>query len=194
MLQMNPQLSGKTTPGPSYLRQGSQDVWRIGSERNNDAEAAAAGPVRAADESAPAGMGRGAEAKSPDAGAASDLVSRFQHSYANGDLPALVGLFTADAIADERAGLAFLRRAYPDISAGVGERRVSISNLRWRTIPDRRLLGTGDIRISSRSSSFSAWRHAAGTIELELTPWMGDYKISKMVHHLAPDQKATNGW
>jgi hypothetical protein len=194
MLQINPQLSGKTTPGPSYLRQGSQDARHIGSGRSSDAEAAAPESVRAADESAPADGPRVVEAKSSDARAASDLVTRFQRSYANGDLPVLVSLFTADAIRDERAGLAFIRRAYSDIFARVGERRMSIFNLRWRSIPDERLLGTGDIRISSRFSSHSDWRHATGTIELELTRWMGDYKISKMVQHLSPDQEAANGW
>jgi hypothetical protein len=119
------------------------------------------------------------------AGAAA-LVGRLERSYASGDLPGLISLFTANAVVNNGVGSAAIRRAYSDALSGSGKRRLSISNLRWRTGQGEKLVGTGAIRLGSKPGAFSGWRYTAGTIELELVPWMGDYKIARMIHRISP--------
>lgn len=64
---------------------------------------------------------------------------------------------------------------------------MSISGLRWSSTQYQRLLGRDAIRVSTQSGSQARWRDATGTLEIEFVPWMGDYKISRMIHHLSPN-------
>lgn len=177
LLQISPQLTDRNNPGPSYLHQGDDNAGIVRGARPAEGEEAQA-----------------ATTIPPGARAASDIIAQLQWSYENGDLAALVSLFTADAISNDGAGLAFVTRAFSDIFASTGERRMSIFNLKWRTMHDQRLLGTGDIRIGIRPASSSAWSHATGTVEFALVPWMGGYKISMMVHRLSRNSEIKKGW
>jgi len=214
LLQISPTMAQKATSGPSYLRQTDAGVRQAQTDRgapegSDSAPSRAAlptsaigameetprtEPARAADESAAGAEIGAATAISPGTGAAADVVARFEKSYARGDLVALVSLFTADAISNDGAGLAFVTRAFSDIFASTGERQLSIFNLKWHAMHNQRLLGTGDIRIGIRPASSSDWRQAAGTVELALVPWLGDYKISMMVHRLSRNSEIKKGW
>jgi hypothetical protein len=96
-----------------------------------------------------------------------------------------VSLFTANAVVNNGVGTAAIRKAYSDIFAQAGQRRMTIAGLTWRKAPDQRLVGRGTIRIGTRSGSQPAWRSTAGTLEIELVPWMGDHKISRLIHYLS---------
>jgi hypothetical protein len=125
-----------------------------------------------------------AQSTSPEG--VSRLIGRLEQSFAAGDLPGLVSLFTANAVVNQGAGPAAIRRAFSDLDTPAAQRRMTIAGLTWGAAPDQRLLGRGSIRISTRSGSQADWRSAAGSIELELVPWMGDYRIAKMIYHLSP--------
>ena len=64
---------------------------------------------------------------------------------------------------------------------------MSISGVKWSPSEHQRLLGRGAIRVGTRSGTQAGWRNATGDLEIELVPWMGDYKISRMTHHLSPN-------
>jgi hypothetical protein len=117
--------------------------------------------------------------------AASDLLDRLKRSYTNGDLRGVTGLFTANAVVNRGAGLAFIRRHYATLFKRDRQRQISIFGMHWREGSDERLVGTGQIRLSGRESRSSEWRRRQGRIELELVPWRGQYRINKMIHHLS---------
>jgi hypothetical protein len=119
--------------------------------------------------------------------AAEAFVGRLERAYASGDLSGLVSLFTANAVVNGRVGSAAVRKAYTDSVPGGGKRRLSISNLRWRTSDDQRLVATGAVRLGTKSGFLSGWNYATGTIELELVPWMGDYKVARMTQRISPE-------
>lgn len=123
------------------------------------------------------------EATQPPPGAIAQLVDRLERSFANGDLAGLASLFTANAVVDGGVGAAGVRATYADLLAQPGQRRLTITNLKWRHAQDQRLSGHGTLRIGNRSEDQAAWRDRAGTIELELVPSMGDYRISRLIHH-----------
>ncbi|MEA3275987.1 MAG: DnaJ domain-containing protein [Pseudomonadota bacterium] len=116
----------------------------------------------------------------------SDIISRLTRSYQNGDLDGFVGLFAANAQVNDGSGTAFIRSDYADLFSRVPQRRLSVQNLKWRPGGDAKLVGSGTIMVSSNGEGASGWRHSAGTIHFELIPWMGRYKISKMIHRLTP--------
>ncbi len=123
------------------------------------------------------------EATQPSPRAIAQLVDQLERSFANGDLAGLASLFAANAVVDGGVGAAGVRATYADLLAEPGQRRLTITSLKWRHAQDQRLRGHGTLRIGNRSEGQAAWRDRAGTIELELVPSMGDYRISRLIHH-----------
>jgi hypothetical protein len=113
------------------------------------------------------------------------VINQLKRSYTNGDLRGLTGLFTANALIDQGAGHAAIRRWYAAAFEQDRQRQISIFNLRWRQGPHQRLLGEGEIRLMGRESRASEWHQESGTIEIELVPWQGQYRIAKMNHRLS---------
>ena len=122
---------------------------------------------------------------SPGLAEAAGLISRLKRFYVNGDVHRLTGLFRADALVNDGAGVASIRRQFSAVFERDPHRRISIFDLRWTQGPDQRLLGEGRIRVLGRESAASEWHLESGTIEFELVPWRGDYRIAKMIHHLS---------
>ncbi len=118
------------------------------------------------------------------ANAVSTLLNRLEGSIASGDLPGLAGLFTANAIVDDGAGIAAVRSQYARHFSAAGQHRMTISAMKWHEAEHQRLVGRGAIRVRTRSGPGADWQETAGTIELELVPWMGDYRIAKMIRRL----------
>lgn len=114
----------------------------------------------------------------------SRLISQLEGSFAKGDLAGLVSLFTANAVVNGGVGAAAVRKAYLDLLTQPGQRRMTVVGVQWRSAPDQRILGHGTLRIGTRAGAQARWRDRSGPIDLELVPWMGDYKISRLVHSL----------
>jgi hypothetical protein len=167
LLRANPQLAQRAAPGPSYL---------LGVESPTDARGPGARPPAVRQPGATLDL-------SPDPGR---LIGRLERSFAAGDLPELVSLYTANAVINQGAGPAGILEAFTDLDGQAEERRMSVVGLTWRTAPDQRLVGWGHLRVSTRSGSRADWRSAAGSLELELVPWEGDYRIAKMLYRLSP--------
>ena len=121
----------------------------------------------------------------PGLAEATALISRLKRFYVNGDLHRLTGLFRADAVVNEGSGVASIRRQFAAAFERDSHRRISIFDLSWSQGPDQRLSGEGRIRVLGRESVTSEWHLESGTIEFELVPWRGDYRIAKMIHHLS---------
>jgi curved DNA-binding protein CbpA len=128
--------------------------------------------------------GRAEPAADPaHAKAISGLVGRLERSVSSGDLAGLTSLFTVNAVVGSGLGAAAVRNAYADMVGQSGQGRMTISGLRWRAGPHERLIGQGAIRISAGPQRGGS--EAAGTVEIEIVPWMDDYRISKLIHHLS---------
>jgi hypothetical protein len=112
------------------------------------------------------------------------FLSRLERTFASGDLAALAGLFTANAVLNNGVGAVGVRNTYSGIVGQAGRGRLTVSSLKWRTGKQGRLLGKGTIRISTRDASQRESGDLSGSVEIELVPWMGDYRISKLIHHL----------
>jgi hypothetical protein len=117
--------------------------------------------------------------------AASGVVRRLERSFANGDLAGLVNLFAANAVVNAGVGALAVGNGYSDLIRHSDDRRMAISGLSWRTGRHQRLVGRGAIRISTKRGSQRDWSEAAGTVEIELVPWMGEYRIAKLIHSLS---------
>ena len=115
----------------------------------------------------------------------SGLVRRLEQCFASGDLAGMVRLFTANAVVNDRVGGTGVRNTYTDIVGQTGQGRMTLSGLRWRAGQYDLLLGRGTIHVSTKRGPERVWSDANGTVEIELVPWMGDYRISKFVHHLS---------
>ena len=116
---------------------------------------------------------------------ANALVSRLKRFYVDGDVHRLTGLFRADAVVNDGAGVASIQRQFSAVFERDPHRRISIFDLSWSQGPNKRLSGEGRIRVLGRESVASEWHLESGTIEFELVPWRGDYRIAKMIHHLS---------
>jgi hypothetical protein len=172
----------QTSPEPTASSRRQQDPLATGRATS---EAPAPG-IRQPPRAAPAQTPDPARVTVPRSDAAVyGLLSRLEGSFAKGDLAGVVSLFSANAVFNNAVGSAAIRKAYADIFAQAGQRRMTISSLTWRKAQDQRLVGRGTIRIGTRSGSQQAWSSTAGTLEIELVPWMGDHKISRLIHYLS---------
>ena len=122
---------------------------------------------------------------SPGLAEAAGLISRLKRFYVDGDVHRLTGLFRADAVVNDGVGVASIRRQFSAVFERDPHRRISIFDLSWSQGPDKRLSGEGRIRVLGRESAASEWHLESGTIEFELVPWRGDYRIAKMIYHLS---------
>lgn len=129
--------------------------------------------------------GRGTGVDAANLRAASELVGRLERSFADGDLAGLVNLFTANAVVNGGIGAAGIRKAYREFIGQGGQRRMTLSGLSWRPGQYERLLGRGAIGISTRPGPQSDWSHAAGTVDIEIVPAIGEFRISKLTYHLS---------
>jgi hypothetical protein len=134
-------------------------------------------------------LGEREERQPADRGAwvrgASELVGRLEGSFASGDLAGLVTLFTANAVVNDGIGAAGVRATYNELIGRGGQRRMTLSGLSWRPGQHDRLLGRGIVRISTRSGPGEGWSDVAGTVDIELVPGIGDYKVAKWIHRLS---------
>jgi hypothetical protein len=44
------------------------------------------------------------------------------------------------------------------------------------------IVGTGTFRVGTKQTPGAEWRHASGSLRIELVPALGSYKISKLLH------------
>jgi hypothetical protein len=195
MLRVNPELAGGTAQDPPYLHGGEgpratiEPPGQAGGEpspRSNQGSLPTILDIRERPrDTAPQHADREPRGEVTPTQAVSELVSRLERSFANGDLAGLVSLFTANAVVNDGVGAMAVGNAYSDMLGQAGQGRMTLSGLTWRTGQHERLLGQGAIRISTRRGPQLDWSDASGTVEIELVPWMGDYRISKLIHHLA---------
>jgi hypothetical protein len=98
------------------------------------------------------------------------VLSRFEHGFASGDPTGLIDLFVSNASVNGSHGKAAIRQERAHAARETGE-RLSLSDLRWSETPDQRPVGRGTGRLGG-----GARAQSAGTLEIELLPWLGDYK------------------
>lgn len=114
------------------------------------------------------------------------LIARLERAFSSGDLPGLVSLFTANAEVNGSRGAEAVRRAYQSAAAGAQRPRLRIIGLSWRRLGDQRLLGRGTMRRGHQAERGTNPGGHGGPLEIELVPWMGDYKISRLTYPFAP--------
>jgi hypothetical protein len=117
---------------------------------------------------------------------ADDLVRRLASAYGRGDLPTFVALFASNARVNEGRGTAFIRKDYADFFARTPERSLQVQRIHWRPAADGRLVGTAVVRAEVRDRGSFRRRRLAGSLELELIPSGGGFRIAKLLHTLSP--------
>jgi hypothetical protein len=93
-----------------------------------------------------------------------------------------VRLFTPNARVSEGSGTAFIRQDYASLFSRTAERQLSIGKVTWRSAGGGKIVGTGAYRVGTKESPDASWRYASGSLRIELTPSMGSYKISQLLH------------
>ncbi len=111
-------------------------------------------------------------------------LDKLLRAYRQGDLDRLVSLFTPRAQVNDGSGSTFIRADYGDLFGRVKYRRLSINGMHWQVRKDGTLAGDGRLSVSGKANDGENWDHASGSIQLELVPWKGSYKIAKMLHKL----------
>jgi hypothetical protein len=102
--------------------------------------------------------------------------------YEEGNLNALVGMFTENARVNEGSGTAFIRDEYAGFFAETAVRRLTVAGLDWRAADGGRLIGTGFFISSAQGNPGGRWRYQRGELRIDLVPSMGSFKISRMTH------------
>jgi hypothetical protein len=110
------------------------------------------------------------------------LVRRLARLFENADFRGLATLFTVTAKTSNGVGATAVREGYKELFGTALGRRMIVSNIRWWNGANRQLIGEGQLRVGTRSFPWADWRYRSGRIELELVPWMGSYKVSRMAH------------
>jgi len=110
------------------------------------------------------------------------VIARLVHYYQTGNLKDFVGLFTANAQVSGGSGVGYIRSDYAQLFAEKPQRRLSVGGLKWQPGGGGAMTGIGSYRALTRKGPDDKWRTATGRLQIELVPWKGGYKISKLYH------------
>lgn len=114
-----------------------------------------------------------------------EVTQAFTAAYANGDLPALLGLFSADA-RNNRGGLQAIREDYASMFASTSRRALDLTRLRWRR--DASLAhGEGPFVASLRRHDEANDRQVHGRLNLQLRIVGGQWRIAVVRHENADE-------
>jgi hypothetical protein len=116
-----------------------------------------------------------------DAGA---LLARLESAYASKDPDGFSALFTPGARVNEGQGQALIRSKYADLFNRASGAKLSIRNVRWRSVSSGRMVGSGTISVSNQYRGSGEWRHATGRLDLELVRGAGGFRIASMIYRL----------
>ena len=128
-------------------------------------------------------------ARSPvSADEANALVVRFARAYGDGDLGALIGLFSADAVVDG-GGFTSAREGYAALFSQAGARSMTLSRMSWQRLDAETAVGSARVALTTHrpGRSRAASRRFIGSIELELIRSDQGLKIKKLMHRLAQE-------
>ena len=114
---------------------------------------------------------------------ASALVARLESAYAAMNADGFAALFTANARVNEGSGRGLIRSKYADLFKRTAGAKLSISNVRWRSMPDGRISGSGAISVGNQYRA-GGWRYAKGGVDLELIRDGTGYRIASMIYRL----------
>lgn len=112
------------------------------------------------------------------------LVARMEIAYGAKNADGVAVLFTKDARITGASGRANIRANYQDLFRRSAGAKLSITDVKWRAMPNERIVGSGRIAVSNQYHGRSGWRHAQGRVEFELRREAGEYRIAIMSHEL----------
>ncbi|UHD15501.1 DnaJ domain-containing protein [Thiocapsa bogorovii] len=124
----------------------------------------------------------GRPAATPEKDAA-NLVARLESAYAAMNADGFAALFTSSARVNEGSGRKLIRSKYADLFQRTTGAKLSISTVRWRSMPDGRISGSGVISVGNQYRG-GGWRYAKGAVDLELVRDGGGYRIARMIYRL----------
>jgi hypothetical protein len=128
-------------------------------------------------------VGAGSPAATPEKDAA-NLVARLESAYAAMNADRFAALFTANARVNEGTGRGLIRSKYADLFQRTTGAKLSIGNVRWRSMPDGRIRGSGAISVGNRYRGAGGWRYASGGVDFELVRDGGGYRIASMIYRM----------
>jgi hypothetical protein len=163
------------------------------SRRSEELRADPPAPSRASPPAQPARSVVGAPERAPNVAPsrpaatpekdASVVVARLEGAYASMNAGGFAALFTANARVNEGSGQGLIRSKYADLFKRTTGAKLSISNVRWRAMPDGRISGSGAISVGNKYRD-GEWRYAKGGVDLELVRDGGGYRIASMIYRL----------
>lgn len=121
-------------------------------------------------------------AESPQA-AANALSQSFIHAYAAGDLVAMMGLFSVDAV-DNRGGVEAIAQDYDKLFRATQTRDLQLERLAW-TMDDDRMTGSGPFEAILRRRGESTDQHVQGWMTIQAKFVDGHWRIQRLVHRNA---------
>ncbi|MFB1490603.1 MULTISPECIES: DnaJ domain-containing protein [unclassified Thiocapsa] len=193
---VEPVAQPKTAPEAPPPAPPVEPASRLSENLQRDAPAprrAAAAPTPAAPEQ-PARSLAGAAEPAPSAVAsrpaatpekdAAALVARLESAYAAMNADGFAALFTANARVNEGSGRGLIRSKYADLFNRITGAKLSINSVRWRTLPDGRISGSGAVTVGNQSRINGAYRYATGRVDFALVREGGGYLIASMIYRL----------
>lgn len=112
--------------------------------------------------------------------AASALVGSFTHAYAAGDLAAMMGLFSADAV-NNRGGVDAIATDYDKLFRDTQSRELRLERLAWTTSGDR-IIGSGPFEANIQRRGESTEQRVNGWITIEAKLIDGHWRIQRLIH------------
>ena len=120
----------------------------------------------------------------PAPAAATALAQAYVHAYANGDLPAMMGLFSADAVGN-RGGVNAIATGFDTLFRATRSRELQLQDLTWTSPDPDRMLGIGPFKAILRWRGESTDRQVRGWITIDARRVDGHWRIQRLMHRNA---------
>ena len=112
------------------------------------------------------------------------ILEQFTAAYRSGDIDALTGLFTANALVNEGHGVTFIRQDYAEFFRRTRERVLHFDLPVWRADPSGKLIGQTRVEVKSRAEGDRTWQSLNGTMEFAIVQTPQGPRIARMLHKL----------
>ena len=114
----------------------------------------------------------------------SEVLASLEEACRRGDAGAFARLFAPDARTNDGRGQISILRTYAAFFARSASGRLLLENVEWRAGADGRIVGRGRVAISNMDEDASGSQRSRGSIDLELIPMAGGYRISRLYYQL----------
>jgi DnaJ-domain-containing protein 1 len=114
---------------------------------------------------------------------ANALAGSFTRAYAAGDLSAMMGLFSADAV-NNRGGVDAIATDYDKLFRETQSRELRLERLAWTTSDDR-IVGSGPFQANIQRRGDSTAQRVDGWITIEARLIDGHWRIQRIIHRNA---------